>query len=272
MSHDAARWIRVAAWFDELVELVPAMRDARLAAIATEDPLAAGELRALLAADALEHGVLDAGLAGAVRDLPGGSPDAAPADGRIGPYRVLRQIGEGGMGVVFLAERGDGSYEQRVAIKLIRRGMDSAAVVARFLRERRILARLAHADIVRLLDGGVAADGRPYYVMEYVDGEPLTAFASACRLPLRERVALAARIAGAVAYAHAQLVVHRDLKPSNVLVDADGAPHVLDFGIAKLLEDSGEQTRTGTGLRVLSPAYAAPEQILGEAIGTATDV
>ena len=272
MPHDAARWARVAAWFDELVDLVPAMRAARLAAIAAEDPPAAEELRALLAADALEHGVLDAGLAQAVRDLPAGAQAAAPDSGRIGPYHVLQPLGEGGMGVVFLAERSDGSYEQRVAIKLIKRGMDSAAVVQRFLRERRILARLAHADIVRLLDGGVADDGRPYYVMEHVEGRALTEFANARRLPLRERVALVARIADAVAYAHTQLVVHRDLKPSNVLVDAGGTPHVLDFGIAKLLEESGEQTRTGTGLRVLSPAYAAPEQILGEAIGTATDV
>jgi serine/threonine-protein kinase len=272
MPLEPTRWARVAAWFDELAELAPAMREARLAVIAAEDAPAADEVRALLDADARDSDLLDAGIAGSLPELAGGALAAAPRDGEIGPYRVLQPIGEGGMGVVFLAERGDGSYEQRVAIKLIRRGMDTTAILQRFLRERRILARLVHPDIVRLLDGGVCADGRPYYVMEYVDGVSLTAYAEQRRLPLRGRVALVERIAEAVAYAHAQLVVHRDLKPSNVLVDAGGAPHVLDFGIAKLLEESGEQTQTGAGLRVLSPAYAAPEQILGEPIGTPTDV
>ena len=270
MPVDASRWARVATWFDELVELAPAMRAARLAAIAAEDPVAEAELRALLEADACGDGVLDAGVEGSLHGLAGGARAAAPADGRIGPYRVLEPIGEGGMGVVFLAERSDGAYEQRVAIKLIRRGMDSATILQRFLRERRILARLAHPHVVRLLDGGVCADGRPYYAMEHVEGESLTAYASARRLSLRGRVELVARVVDAVAYAHAQLVVHRDLKPSNVLVDAGGAPHVLDFGIAKLLEESGE--RTVTAARALSPAYAAPEQVLGEAVGTAADV
>ena len=272
MPVDASRWTRIAAWFDELVDLAPAMRDARLAAIAGDDAEAASELRALLAADAHDAGLLDAGIAGSVPGLATGARAAAPEDGRVGPYRILEPIGEGGMGVVFLAERSDGSYEQRVAIKLIRRGMDSATILQRFLRERRILARLAHPGIVRLLDGGVGEDGRPYYVMEHVDGVALTDYANAHRLAVHERVGLVVRIAEAVAYAHAQLVVHRDLKPSNVLVDAGGAPHVLDFGIAKLLQESGEQTRTGTGMRVLSPAYAAPEQILGEPVGTPTDV
>jgi serine/threonine-protein kinase len=272
MPEATERWARVAAWFDELAELAPALRDQRLVAIAAEDPHAAAELRALLEADAHADGLLDAGLAAALPDLPGSADSAAPADGQVGPYRLLHVIGEGGMGVVFLAERSDGSYEQRVAVKLIKRGMDSVAIVRRFLRERRILARLAHPNIVRLIDGGMSADGRPYYVMEHVDGSAITEHAATHHLPMRERVALVAAVAETVAYAHAQLVVHRDLKPSNVLVDAQGRPRVLDFGIAKLVEESGEQTLTGTGARVLSPAYAAPEQILGEAIGTATDV
>ncbi|HEY6939931.1 serine/threonine-protein kinase, partial [Dokdonella sp.] len=214
-------------------------------------------------------GVLDAG---APRALPDLLADGAPADRRAGAYRLLHPIGEGGMGVVWLGERGDGAFEQRVAVKVLKRGMDTHAILRRFLQERRILARLHHPHVVRLLDGGMSADGRPFYVMDHVDGEPLTGHASRHRLDVVARVALLAKVAEAVAYAHAQLVVHRDLKPSNVLVDASGEPRVLDFGIAKLLEESGEQTRTGTGLRVLSPAYAAPEQILGEAIGTATDV
>jgi eukaryotic-like serine/threonine-protein kinase len=271
MTEQADRWQRIAAWFDELVELAPAARAARLAAITAEEPAAAAEVASLLEADAREEGLLEGD---AVRAIPtliidGG---AAPADGRVGPYRLLDAIGEGGMGTVFLAERSDGAYDAKVAVKLIKRGMDSVAIVRRFLRERRILARLAHPNIVRLLDGGLSADSRPYYVMEYVDGRAITEHAAASKLGIRERVALVAKVAEAVAYAHTQLVVHRDLKPSNVLVDAQHEPHVLDFGIAKLLEESGDVALTSTGMRVLSPAYAAPEQVLGEPIGTATDV
>jgi serine/threonine-protein kinase len=271
MTTPTDRWQRIAAWFDELVELAPAARAERLVAIATEDATAAAEVKALLDADANADGLLERDAASAIPTLVANA-DTAPDDGRIGPYRLLMSIGEGGMGTVFLAERSDGSYDARVAVKLIKRGMDSVAIVRRFLRERRILARLAHTNIVRLLDGGISADGRPYYVMEYVEGRPITEHASAYKLGVRERVALVVKVAEAVAYAHAQLVVHRDLKPSNVLVDTQNSPHVLDFGIAKLLEESGDAALTSTGMRVLSPAYAAPEQVLGEPIGTATDV
>jgi len=271
MTTPTDRWQRIAAWFDELVELAPSARAERLAAIATEDATAAAEVGALLDADASAEGLLERDAVSAIPTLIA-NPDAAPDDGRAGPYRLLMSIGEGGMGTVFLAERSDGSYDARVAVKLIKRGMDSVAIVRRFLRERRILARLVHPNIVRLLDGGISADGRPYYVMEHVEGRPITEHAVAYRLGVRERVALVAKVAEAVAYAHAQLVVHRDLKPSNVLVDTQNSPHVLDFGIAKLLEESGDAALTSTGMRVLSPAYAAPEQVLGEPIGTATDV
>jgi serine/threonine-protein kinase len=263
------RWAELAALFDELVELASAQRASRLGEIARDDPTMAAELAALLDADEDGNALLDADASSVV---PGLRDDAAPSDRRAGPYRLLRPLGEGGMGVVWLAERTDGAYEQQVAVKLLKRGMDTNAILRRFLQERRILARLHHPHIVRLVDGGMSADGRPFYVMDYVDGETITQHAAAHRLDVAARVELLARVAEAVAYAHAQLVVHRDLKPSNVLVDTAGAPRVLDFGIAKLIEESGEQTRTGTGLRVLSPAYAAPEQILGEPIGTATDV
>ena len=272
MTQPTERWQRIAAWFDELVELAPQLRAARLTEIGAEDPLAAAEVKGLLDADASADGLLEGDALRAIPTLIARADAAAPDDGRAGPYRLLMPIGEGGMGTVFLAERSDGTYDARVAVKLIKRGMDSVAIVRRFLRERRILARLAHPNIVRLLDGGLSADARPYYVMEYVDGRAITEHASACRLDVRDRVALVAKVAEAVAYAHAQLVVHRDLKPSNVLVDATHEPHVLDFGIAKLLEDSSDQALTSTGMRVLSPAYAAPEQVLGEPVGTATDV
>lgn len=272
MTTAPERWQRIAAWFDELADLPPPARAARLAEIENEDAAAAAEVRALLGADQNTDSLLDGDVRRAVPSLAERRDTGAPDDGRAGPYRLLRAIGEGGMGTVFLAERSDGSYDQRVAVKLIKRGMDSGAIVRRFLHERRILARLAHPNIVRLLDGGMSTDARPYFVMEHVDGRAITDHAAARQLSIRERVALVATVADAVAYAHTQLVVHRDLKPSNVLVDAQGNPHVLDFGIAKLIEESGEQTLTAEGMRVLSPAYAAPEQVLGEAVGTATDV
>ncbi|HEU4664036.1 MAG TPA: protein kinase [Dokdonella sp.] len=265
---DNARWEEVSAQFDRLVELPAHERRQCLDELAARDAALAAEVRAMLDADE-RASLLDAAAAAVMPDL---LVDGAPADRRAGAYRLLRVIGEGGMGVVWLGERGDGAFEQRVAVKVLKRGMDTQAILRRFLQERRILARLHHPHVVRLLDGGMSGDGRPFYVMDHVDGVTLTAYAARERLDVVARVALLAKVAEAVAYAHAQLVVHRDLKPSNVLVDAGGEPRVLDFGIAKLLEESGEQTRTGTGLRVLSPAYAAPEQILGEAIGTATDV
>ncbi len=272
MSTRTERWNEVADLFDELVEQAPAQRAQRLAEVARTDAALAAEVEALLAADESGVAVLDSGVSPAVPEILANAADNRPSDARAGPYRLLRQLGEGGMGVVWLAERTDGAYEQQVAVKLLKRGMDTHAILRRFLQERRILARLHHAHIVRLLDGGMSVDGRPFYVMEYVHGEPITERAARERLDPSARVALLAKVADAVAYAHAQLVVHRDIKPSNVLVDAAGEPRVLDFGIAKLIEESGEQTLTGTGQRVMSPAYAAPEQVLGEAIGTATDV
>jgi tRNA A-37 threonylcarbamoyl transferase component Bud32/tetratricopeptide (TPR) repeat protein len=269
MSDAEGRWAEISALFDELVELAPSARARRLADIARNDAATAAELGALLAADDDGNALLDAGAASAVPTL---LDDAAPTDRRAGPYRLLRKLGEGGMGVVWLAERSDGSYEQHVAVKLLKRGMDTHAILRRFLQERSILARLSHPYIVRLLDGGMSADGRPFYVMEHVDGDSITQFAAQRKLDVRARVDLLASIADAVAYAHTQLVVHRDLKPSNVLVDVNGTPRVLDFGIAKVIETTGEETRTGTGLRVLSPAYAAPEQMHGGSIGTAVDV
>ena len=265
------RWAEVAALFDEWVELEPAERDGHVARLAASDPDLAARVRSLLLADESESALLSGSVISLVPAMLA-DLDAPPADGMIGPYRLLRPIGEGGMGEVWLAERSDGSYEQQVAIKLLKRGMDTRAILRRFLQERRILARLNHPQIVRLVDGGMSAEGRPYYVMDFVDGQTITHFAEARALGVPARAQLLASVADAVAYAHTQLVVHRDLKPSNVLVDNEGKPRVLDFGIAKLIAESGDETLTGTGLRVLSPAYAAPEQILGESIGTATDV
>ncbi|MBI3684186.1 MAG: serine/threonine protein kinase [Acidobacteria bacterium] len=192
---------------------------------------------------------------------------------RIGPYLVVREIGHGGMGVVYEAVR-VGDFTQRVAIKLVRPEWNNEAVVEKFRFERRVLARLEHPGIARLLDGGTTEDGTPYFVMELVDGVPIHEYCRQHELDIRRRVELFGRVCAAVEHAHANLVLHRDLKPGNILVTADGQPKLLDFGIAKLLseeaEASGELTRTG--LRPLTPQYASPEQVSGGRVTTASDV
>jgi len=271
----AGRWTDVRALFEELVDLAPDERARRLDAIPDAD--LAARVAALLAADSDAGRFLEtpavAVAGGLLEGLDASAEAAAPE--RVGPYRILGRLGRGGMGEVLLAERADGLFEQRVAIKLLRRGMDSDEVLHRFARERRILARLEHPHIARLLDGGAAEDGRPYFVMELVEGEPITDYCRARSLPVEERVGLLLDACDAVAAAHRNLIIHRDLKPSNVLVTKTGDVKLLDFGIAKLLrpDDTGAaEAETRTDLRLLTPAYAAPEQILGEPVTTATDV
>jgi len=255
--------------FDELVELDAGRCEARLGAIAREDAALAQAVRRMLAADASTSGVLDGALADALPSEP------LPADRSgqpVGAYRLVERIGRGGMGEVYRAERQDAGYAQTVAIKLLRRGLDSEDIVRRFMQERRILARLEHPGIARLIDGGMSTDGLPWLAMELVEGVPITTYAQRHALVLRERIGLLVAVCESLDYAHRRLIVHRDLKPSNVLVGADGAPKLLDFGIAKLLDQPEGEALTGTGVRVLSPAYAAPEQLAGEPIGITTDV
>jgi serine/threonine-protein kinase len=191
----------------------------------------------------------------------------------VGVYRLIEPLGRGGMGEVYLGERADGRFEQKVAVKLVKRGMDSVEILRRFARERRILARLEHPGIARLLDAGETPDGRPYFVMERVEGERITDYCRSRALPLEDRLRLLASCCDAVDAAHRNLVVHRDLKPSNILVTPDGQVKLLDFGIARLLgEDDGEMQVTRREERVITPAYAAPEQILGGGVTVATDV
>ena len=193
---------------------------------------------------------------------------------RLGPFLIVAPLGRGGTGVVYRAEREGDDFSQVVAVKLIRRGFDFGDIEARFLRERRILARLTHPHLARFIDGGVAADGRPWFALEYVEGMPITRWCDEQRLDLRQRVRLFLDACAAVQYAHAQLVVHRDLKPDNVLVDGTGAVHLLDFGIAGLLEgDADDDSATLVGTRrALTPEYAAPEQFGGGAVGVSADV
>jgi serine/threonine protein kinase len=202
-----------------------------------------------------------------------GAKDAM-AGARIGPYKIIREIGRGGMGTVFLASRADEQYESRVAIKLIKRGMDTDEILSRFRKERQILANLAHPNIARLLDGGMTSESLPYFVMEYIEGRPIDEYCEERCLSIEERLRLFLSACSAVSYAHQHLVIHRDLKPINIIVTREGVPKLLDFGIAKVLRASPHQTTEVTArmMRVMTPEYASPEQIRGERITTATDI
>jgi serine/threonine protein kinase len=194
---------------------------------------------------------------------------------RVGTYRLVREIGQGGMGTVYLAVRDDDAFHKRVALKVLKRGMDTDAIVRRFRTERQILAGLDHPNVARLLDGGTTPDGRPYLVMEFVDGAPLVEYADARVLDTDARLDIFLQVAAAVQYAHQNLVIHRDIKPANVLVTKDGVPKLLDFGIAKLLnpEMAGQTLApTAVGMQLMTPEYASPEQVRGETVTTSTDV
>ncbi|MEZ5290812.1 MAG: protein kinase [Vicinamibacterales bacterium] len=196
-------------------------------------------------------------------------------DERVGAYRLVRELGQGGMGTVHLAVRDDDAFQKRVALKILKRGMDTEAIVRRFRTERQILAGLDHPNIARLFDGGTTADGRPYLVMEYVEGAPLVEYADARSLDVAARLELFVQVCAAVQHAHQNLVIHRDLKPANVLVTSDGVPKLLDFGIAKLLnpEMAGHTLApTAPGLQMMTPEYASPEQVRGDTVTTASDV
>ena len=192
----------------------------------------------------------------------------------IGHYKISRRISAGGMGAVYLAERADRQYEKQVAIKLIKRGMDTDSVLRHFRNERQILASFDHPNIARVLDGGATENGLPYFVMEYVEGLPIDAYCDGHSLSIVERLKLFREVCAAVSYAHRHTVIHRDIKPSNILVTSGGTPKLLDFGIARILQpgDAVESLATLTGVRLMTPEYASPEQVRGQALTTATDV
>lgn len=257
LNPDTDRFLRLCAEFEALVEQDPAARARRLEELAALDTTMADELRGMLQAH--ERPELK----------PAAANAAAPLPSTLGGYRVLREIGRGGMGRVLLAERADGRFTRQVAIKVLDHSGQDAEFLRRFKAEREILARLKHPNIVRLLDAGEDDDGTPYLVMEFVDGRPLDEYLAQHALSLAQRVALFEQVAGALAHAHRMLVAHRDLKPGNILVDAQGQAHLLDFGIARLLDQS---RLTATAQRALTPRYAAPEQIEGAPTSTATDI
>jgi eukaryotic-like serine/threonine-protein kinase len=273
------RWREVDELFAHALEYPRELRGSFLAEACGGDRALFDTVSSLVAASESAEQEFEAPAEALLRQAFSGPPDdrtaattLAPGD-TIGRYRLIRVIGHGGMATVFEAERVHGTYEQRVAVKLLRSGVDGAEIARRFQVEAQILSRLVHPNIARLLDAGTTNDGQPYLVMELVDGEPITNWADRHRLDVDARLDLFAQVSDAVGFAHTHLIVHRDLKPANVLVGHDGQVKLLDFGIAKLLEPDGSapmETRPTT--RWMTPGYASPEQILGRPVTTATDV
>lgn len=266
------RWQQIEELFRTVIHRPADEREAHLTRACGGDEELRQEVLSLLARDDTKD-FLSQPIANIALTLSAESPDDLTGT-RIGVYRLTRLIGRGGMGAVYEAVRDDEQFQQKVALKLIKRGMDSAFVRERFLRERQILASLDHPHIAHLLDGGATPDGQPYFVMEFVAGEPITQYCNQQKLQVNEKLKLFRDVCSAVQHAHQKLIVHRDLKPNNILVTANTTPKLLDFGIAKLLAaDPGEAiTRTETALRLMTPDYASPEQVRGGSITTATDV
>ena len=268
---DPERWRRIEELFEDALSLPTAERPARVEKASAGDDELRQEVISLLASHAASPGgFIQDRIKNAVLSFQAIEPEATT---HVGPYRLICELGRGGMGTVYLAERDDDQYKSTVAVKLVRPGMDTEFILARFRRERQTLARLQHPNIARLLDGGTTAEGLPYIVMEYVDGCAITQYAQQKNLGTAERVELFLSVCSAVDYAHRNFVIHRDLKPGNVLVDVQGVPKLLDFGICKLLRSdalsgSGDDTMSG----MMTPNYASPEQIRGEAVTLLSDV
>ena len=266
-------WARLKTLLDEALDRVGPARAEYLETACAGDLELRRELESLIAASDREWSLMDED-AGSLTPSADGTGRSDRIGERIGPYEILSELGRGGMGQVFLARRADDEFQKKVAIKLVPPGPAREFALERFRSERQISATLEHLNIARLLDGGTTAEGEPYFVMEYVDGQPLTAYAEERSLSTEERLRLFRVVCEAVHYAHRNLVVHRDIKPSNILVTSDGAPKLLDFGIAKLLDPTGATSggETGTLVRALTPDYASPEQVRGERVSTSSDV
>ena len=262
-------WQRIQELFLAAADLPLADQRDFLEAACAGDPDLLFEVESLLRSDRKQGGGIVDAVGGAAASLL----DAQPLDGALlGPWRVLEEIGRGGMGAVYLAERADQHFHKRVAIKVVKRGMDTDEVLTLFHHERHVLARLEHPFIARLIDAGATSDGRPFLVMEYVDGRPIDRYAALHQLSVSDRCRLFLKVCDAVAYAHAHLIVHRDLKPANIFITAERTPKLLDFGVARLLDPSGAGVTLVGGVRPLTPDYASPEQLRGDSVSTATDV
>ncbi len=271
---ETQRWQQIDALFDEALEISVSERAAWLQQACGADEALRDEVASLLAASDESDDFIETAAAPSVANwLDEDTPDPLIST-QIGSYRLLRQLGQGGMGTVYLASRTD-DYEKQVALKLTSTLLPHGANATFFRRERQILAQLDHPHIARLLDGGATTQGVPYFVMEYVDGAPLNEYCAARELSVKERLTLFLEVCEAVSYAHQNLIVHRDLKPNNILVAQDGAVKLLDFGIAKLLRpdwDDGDNRQASLSANILTPDYASPEQLRGEPVTTATDV
>ena len=268
---DPATWKTLKETFSQALELSPAQRQSFLASLTPE---IRREIDQLLSTYQEAQSFIDTPLVVQKGLRPNGSEENLIGK-LVDDYLILEKLGEGGMGAVFLAERRGRDFTQRVALKLIKRGMDTNAVLRRFLMERQILAGLEHPNIARLFDGGSTADGVPYFVMEYVKGESIRDYCENRRLDVNQRLKLFTKVCAAISYAHQQLIVHRDIKPSNIVVTESGEPKLLDFGIAKLLSPDHLESnaeRTATQFHVMTPDYASPEQLRGRMTTTSTDV
>ncbi|MBV9957655.1 MAG: serine/threonine protein kinase, partial [Acidobacteria bacterium] len=257
------RWQHIEEIFQTALDLAPQERATYLTNACTGDAELQREVETLLtqyeaAGDFIDEPLYEQSGVQALASLINDEGD--PMLGRrVGAYRIDYEIGRGGMGAVYLASRADNAFQKRVAIKVVKRGMDTDFILRRFRHERQILANLDHPNIARLLDGGATEDGRPYFVMEYIEGQPIYHFCDARRLSLRERLRLFCQVCDAVEYAHRNQVIHRDIKPSNILVNAAGAPKLFDFGIAKLVNPemaSETAPQTATAMRLMTVEYA----------------
>ena len=274
------RWRQIEELFHEALELEDSLRSDFIVERSAGDTELKVEVEKLLsqfddASSFIEQPLYDRDKKGVLSALLDDSDDDPMVGSLLGNYRIEREIGRGGMGAVYEALRADGEFRLRVAVKVVKRGIDTDFVLRRFRNERQILAALDHPYITRLIDGGTTDDGRPYFVMELIDGLPLYRYCDKQRLTINERLRLFCRVTEAVEYAHQKLVIHRDLKPSNIFIANDGTPRLLDFGIAKLLDPelaSDTLQPTATALRMMTVDYASPEQVRGEKVTYATDV
>ena len=267
------RWKGIEAVFEQALELSTNERAAFLAKSCKGDEELRREVESLLESHASAGSFIDEpNLFISRENLK--DDDEVPAGQLIGAYRIIREIGRGGMGAVYLAERADEQYKKQVAIKLIKRGMDTDAVLRQFRKERQILASFDHPNIARLFDAGTTTNSLPYFVMEYIEGEPINQYCDAHQLSIPQRLRLFLEICAGVSYAHRHLVIHRDIKPSNIVVTSEPVPKLLDFGIAKILGPEADDAAmvTTPGLRLMTPEYASPEQVRGEPVTTASDV
>ncbi len=274
MSMSPERWQRVKELFDGALEQSPLLRDVWLRETCADDASLRDEVAGLLVALDQEPGRFESGRRFAEQLGANGASHRVALGGMVGPYRIDREIGRGGMGVVYEAHRADLQFTKRVAVKMISRGMNTDSILQRFRRERQIMARLEHRNIAAMFDGAATEQGQPYFVMELVSGAPIDEYANSHALDIPVRLQLFLQACGAVQYAHRNLVVHRDLKPGNILVADDGTVKLLDFGIAKVLSDEGDDDGL-TDMRSGTPhttAYASPEQVNGQPVTTATDV